>query len=88
MGTNGWQVTSLALAAIIGGYLLTTASGMFLGAVLPLTRGEAVVTAYLVSFVVYTGAVLWVFAVRKPLRAWAGLLVPAIILATVGLVLA
>ena len=34
----------------------------------------------LASFVVYTGAVIWVFAVRSARRAWAGLLVAALVL--------
>jgi hypothetical protein len=30
------------------------------------------------SFLVYTGAVIWVFAVRSATRAWVGLLVAAL----------
>lgn len=38
---------------------------------------QAVLTGQLASFVIYAAAVIWVFAVRSALRAWAGLLVVA-----------
>ena len=87
MELRGWRLVSLITAAIFGGYLLATASGVFLGAVLPVPRGQAVTLAYLLSFVVYTAAVLWVFTVRRPLRAWTGMLVPAALLAVSGMLL-
>ena len=41
---------------------------------------QAVLTGQLASFVVYAGAVIWVFAVRSALRAWIGVLVVAAVL--------
>ena len=34
----------------------------------------------LASFAIYTGAVIWVFAVRSALKAWAGLAIVAVAL--------
>ncbi|MGT2490831.1 DUF3649 domain-containing protein [Cupriavidus basilensis] len=44
---------------------------------------EAVMTASLLSYAIYTGAALWAFAARSARRAWLGLLAPsAVLLAT------
>ena len=86
-------VASRALAAIFAGYLLASMTSICIAQWLPLPRAEAVVTAMMLSFLVYLVAVLWCFACRTALQAWVGLLVPSVILATIsgaarGLVLA
>ncbi|MBB6557398.1 hypothetical protein HNP48_000062 [Acidovorax soli] len=70
-------VLSRTVAAIGGGYVL---AALFSVAVLalPMTRSQAVITGMLASFAIYTGAVIWVFAVRSAWRAWGGLLVAAL----------
>jgi H+/Cl- antiporter ClcA len=43
-------------------------------------------TATLLSFVIYTCVVIWVFATRTAWRAWAGIVAPAVVLgALIGL---
>lgn len=74
-------VASRALAAILGGYALSAVATALLSVLLPLPRAEAVITATLLSFVVFCCAVLWVFAARNAWRAWAGLAVPGVLLA-------
>lgn len=76
-------VASRALAAIVGGYVLSALVAMAMALWLPLARAEAVITGTLASFVVYTCAVMWVFAARDAWRAWAGLAAPSAVLATV-----
>lgn len=71
-------------AAILGGYALSAAVVIFLGAVLPLPKGQAILAASLASFAVYTAAIVWVFAVQDNRRAWFGLLLPAAVLALLG----
>lgn len=66
-------VLARALAAILGGYALASAATVLLSLSLPLARVDAVAIGTLLSFVVYTCAVLWVFAARSALRAWLGL---------------
>ncbi len=69
-------LVSRIVAAIGGGYVL---AALFSVAVLalPMGRPQAVITGMLASFAIYTGAVIWVFAVRSAWRAWAGLVVAA-----------
>lgn len=73
-------VASRAIAAILGGYALTALATALLAVSLPMARIDAVLTATLLSFTVYTCAVLWVFAARSALRAWIGIVLPAAIL--------
>ncbi len=73
------------MPALVGGYYFATAFGIFLGGVLPIPRGEAVLIGNLVSFIVYIGAIIWVFGLRNPKRAWLILLLSATALASVGL---
>lgn len=73
-----------ALAAIFGGYLLASASTLFLSAILPLSKTEAVITASLFSFVVYPLAIIWVYARQDVKRAWLGMLVPSLVLIAIA----
>ena len=85
MGLYGWRLLTLIGAAVIGGYALATATGICLGAVLPLPRGESVVIGNLLSFAVYAGTTIWAFTVRRPGRVWMTLLVSTGILLGIGL---
>lgn len=75
-GTSAVSIAQRTIAAIVGGYALATLSGILLSWVLPMPRFEAVTVAMLLSFVVYTAAILWAFAVRTLWRMWLGLLLP------------
>ena len=68
---------SRIVAALFGGYAL---AALFSVAVLalPLSKPQAVLTGMLASFAIYAGAVIWVFAVRSALKAWAGLIIVAV----------
>lgn len=74
-------VTSRILAALFGGYLLAALTSVCLTQWLPMPRADAVVTGMLLSFLAYLCAVIWCFACRSAWRAWAGILLPAAILA-------
>jgi hypothetical protein len=82
-----WQIAMRVLAAMLGGYVLANAASILLSFIVPMTRSDAVMTAMLVSFAIYTGAVLWVFAVRTLSKAWLGLIVPSLVLGSFALVL-
>lgn len=73
-------LASRIVAAVLGGYALAALTSVA-AVSLPLRTSEAVLTGMLTSFLVYTGAVIWVFAVRSARRAWAGLAVAAVPLA-------
>jgi hypothetical protein len=66
-------VASRAVAAIGGGYVLTSIAIALIALALPLPRADAVTLATLLSFVVYTCAILWVFATSSATRAWGGI---------------
>jgi len=68
---------SRIVAALFGGYALAALSSVAVLA-LPLSKPQAVLTGMLASFAIYAGAVIWVFAVRSALKAWAGLLIVAV----------
>ncbi|MBY4899215.1 DUF3649 domain-containing protein [Cupriavidus sp. AU9028] len=74
-------VASRAVAGIAGGYGLAALATAWLAVALPGPRAEAVTAATLLSFAIYAGAVMWVFAARTAWRAWAGLAMPALALA-------
>ena len=76
-------VASRSVAAIVGGYVLAALVTMLLSVSLPMARSEAVMTATLLSFAIYTCVVMWVFATRSALRAWLGLAIPAAVIATI-----
>jgi hypothetical protein len=70
---NRSDVIARIAAAAVGGYALTIAVSACLSLLLPVTRAEALLTALLSSFVIYTAAIMWVFAVRSRARMWWGL---------------
>lgn len=77
-------VTSRVLAAVIGGYLMASLAAICLALWLPTSLADAVVTGMMSSFVFYLLAVLWCFACRTAWRAWAGVMVPSALLATLA----
>ena len=68
---------SRIVAALLGGYLLAALCSVA-ALSLPIDPQQAVFTGMLASFLLYAGAVVWVFAVRSARRAWAGLALLAV----------
>lgn len=66
-------------AAILGGYALATLFSIALAGLPAVHRADSVLAALLLSFVVYTAAILWAFTARSAWFAWLGLLVPAVL---------
>ena len=71
-------------AAVPGGYAFAATASVGLSRVLPGTRADALLTGLLASFALYAGAVVWAFAARTAVLAWAGLLVPTLVFAGLG----
>lgn len=74
-------VVSRIVAAALGGYVLAALASIFLAWTLPLARPEAVVSSMMLAFVVYLIVVLWCFACRNAWQAWAGIVLPGLLLA-------
>ncbi|MFL6957573.1 DUF3649 domain-containing protein [Stenotrophomonas sp. ASS1] len=70
-------LVSRIVAALFGGYVLAALCSIAALA-LPIDGRQAVFTGMLASFLLYAGAVVWVFAVRSAWRAWIGLIVIAL----------
>lgn len=70
-----WMVASRVLAAVVGGYTLTSAATVLLALVWPLPQAEAVAAATMLSFALYTVVILWVFAVKRLRTLWLGLII-------------
>lgn len=71
------------LAVILGGYVLTLISSMFLSQVLDILgmdRVNASVTAMLLSFSIYVGIAIWFFATKSVKKVWLNLLVSIAVL--------
>jgi hypothetical protein len=68
------------VGAVLGGYALGALASVAALA-LPVSAPQAVIAGMLASFVVYAGAVIWVFLARSARRAWAGLVIAAVPLA-------
>lgn len=68
---------SRVVAALFGGYALAALTSVAALA-LPMDTVEAVLAGMQASFLVYAGAVIWVFAARSAVRAWLGLAVAAV----------
>src|SRR5687768_14687608 len=71
------DVASRAAAAILGGYVATALVTALLARALPLQRADSTTLAMLLSFFVYAGLVMAVFAAASTRRAWLVVLIPA-----------
>ena len=83
-----WSVVSRLLAAIVGGYALTsllTLAGPLLFSAANLSQAQALHAITMASFLVYAGIVIAVFHACSATRAWTWLTVaaapPAIVIA-------
>ncbi|MFT4053336.1 MAG: iron transporter [Novosphingobium sp.] len=66
-----WAVASRVAGAFLGGYALISATTVVLALVWPLPRGQAVLSATMLSFALYAGFVVWAFHVRRLRWVWA-----------------
>lgn len=77
-----WAVGARAVAAGAGGYAVSALFAAALGLVAVrwwgMARADAVTLSTMLSFVVWTVAVLWSFACSNAWRAWYGIAVPAV----------
>lgn len=77
------------MAAVVGGYALATTLSTAIVALVEsgfgaMPRADAVLVAMPLSFVVYTGAVMWAFAARSAASAWLWLGLPTLLSALVA----
>ncbi len=78
MTSAHWNVLSRCAAGVLGGYALANTLPVAVSAAVAavsggMVRSDAVLIAMQLSFVVYTGSVMWAFAARSARSAWTGL---------------
>jgi hypothetical protein len=76
-------VASRALAAIGGGYAVSSLAVTACALLLPGRDVDRVVAATLIGLVVYPCAVMWCFAAGTALRAWLGLVASGLLLSAI-----
>lgn len=82
--TPAWMpILSRTLAAMVGGYVFTYAFTAALARLLPLDNVDSLLVASLLSFAIYTCAILWAFIARHQWSAWMGAVL-AVPLAAIG----
>jgi len=69
-----WLVASRVLAAVLGGYALTSAATVLLALIWPLPQAQAVMASSMLSFSLYTAIIVWIFATKRVRTLWAGLI--------------
>lgn len=75
------SVLSRVLAAAFGGYALTSAATVLLALIWPAPKAQAVLWGTMLSFAIYTTAVIWAFTTRSAKRAWIGMLASSFVCA-------
>lgn len=75
------EVAARLIVGLAGGYALTAWAAMLLARLLPMSRLEATETAILLSFLIYAGLLMTVFAVRRLSVLLIGLTVAGLALA-------
>jgi hypothetical protein len=82
---RGWRyranIVGRAAAAVLGGYALAALFAAATARLLPLPRVEAVLPGTMLAFVVIPAVAIWAFLARSVARAWAGIVIAAMLLA-------
>ena len=80
-GRDRLAVAARAAAGILGGYALAAFFTTTVALLSRAPREEAANLGAVPSFLVFALAVIWAFAARTAIRAWAGIGLPALVLA-------
>jgi hypothetical protein len=78
-----WSVISRCIAAAAGGYVLVTLLHLATTAVLPAAEHKTLLFTSQTGYLYWTGIIIWSFAARTARRAWLGLILVAIPLASI-----
>ncbi|MDZ7922967.1 MAG: DUF3649 domain-containing protein [Marinagarivorans sp.] len=82
-----WKITLRVMLAITGGYVLTNLASILISFLLPLSKSDAVMTALLLSFIIYTCVVIWVFSVKSLRTVFLGLTSTSLAIGVTALIL-
>lgn len=76
-----WHIALRAITAILGGYVIANLVGCLMPFLFPMSKSDAVMTGILLSFLIYSLVILWVFSVRSVHKAWRGVGLVSLLLA-------
>lgn len=68
------------MAALLGGYVFTMAFVSVIAVIWPGRLADAMQTGLMLSFAIYTAAMIWAFSQPNWQRAWGVMLIPAAIM--------
>jgi hypothetical protein len=72
-GISRWHVTSRVVAAVLPAFILANTTGILITLAFPWAQATALAWAFILSYPLWTAAVIWVFAVKKLRTVWLGL---------------
>ncbi|MDX1573246.1 MAG: hypothetical protein R3341_04415 [Methylophaga sp.] len=72
-----FQISLKIIAALLGGYVFTVAFVSLIAVIWPARLADAMQTGLMLSFAVYSGAMLWAFSQANWQRAWLVMMIPA-----------
>lgn len=79
-----WLVASRVAAAGLGGYALSSAATVLMAKLWPAPLAQGVLWATMLSFAVYTVAVIWAIHTPSVKRAWAGMVIGTAVLSALA----
>lgn len=74
------NISCRVLIALLGGYLFSALSAVLIAQLLPGDEINSIITGLMLSFIIYTVIVLFVFATKTTLRAGVGVFIPCIVM--------
>ncbi|MEX0615123.1 MAG: hypothetical protein WD177_04350 [Methylophaga sp.] len=74
------QVSLKIMAALLGGYAFTMAFVGGVAVIWPGRLADAMQTGLMLSFAIYTAAMIWAFSQTSWQRAWVVMLLPSILM--------
>jgi len=75
-----WSLFFRTLAAVVGGYVLTSLMIVAFSLAWPGHRARGVLGVSMLGFLIYAGIVMWAFTVRTARRVWWTLLLASVAL--------
>jgi ABC-type uncharacterized transport system permease subunit len=74
------NVTCRVVIALVGGYILASLSAVLIAQLLTGDKVNNIITGLMLSFIIYTVVVLFVFSTKTTLRAALGVFVPCTVI--------
>lgn len=74
------NITCRVLIGLVGGYVFSTLSAILIALFLPSDDINSIITGLMLSFIIYTATVIFVFSAKTTLRSAFGVFTPCIVM--------